>query len=75
MSIQLNKDAVLGLGCAVFLAGAIGIGAMSESADTCAAPRLHRGDSVAETGESQPCTVVDPGDTHSGRPGMRFMEE
>ena len=72
MGIQLNKDGVLSLACAVFLAGAIGLGAMSGSTNGCAAPRLDRGESGADNRQS--CDVAEPGDLGPDRPGMRFMK-
>lgn len=74
MGIQLNTNGVLGLACAVFLAGAIGFGAMSERADECATPRADRSASIATTDDQQPCEVAEHGETRSGRPGLRFME-
>ncbi len=73
MDIRLNGDGVLNLVCAAFLVGALGFSAVGASTSGCAAPRLERGEPVADSGDQHPCDVAETRIVGRGRPGMRML--
>ncbi len=73
MDVRLNRDGLLNIISAAFLASAIGYSAIGVSTRGCAAPRLERGDAVLDTRDRNPCDMAEPADSGRGRPGMRLL--